>query len=173
VAAGPIAPVVTNRTLSVVKTLKIPCELYSNFLKRNNLFNDLKETIDKRILLQNSWLFGEMLSSQKKFSIAEQMECSSYSEGQKLPLVPDNLYLLKDGEVKIYSGIRTIETIVSGGFFGTELILLKASRLLEARATKTSDIYHIPGEFIKEIPIVRWKLLATYEKRIKAAATTF
>ena len=74
----------TYRTLSVVKTLKIPCELYSKFLKRNNLFNDLKETIDKRILLQNSWLFGEMLSSQIKFKIAEQMESSSYSGGKTI-----------------------------------------------------------------------------------------
>jgi hemerythrin len=163
----------TYRTLSVVKTLRIPCELYSKFLKRNNLFNDLKENIDKRILLQNSWLFGEMLSSQIKSRIAEQMECSSYSEGQKLPVVPDNLYLLKDGEVEIYSGGKTIETIVSGGFFGTELILFEASQLLEARATKTSEIYHIQGEFLQDIPIVRWKLLATHKKRMRAAITTF
>lgn len=163
----------TYRTLSVVKTLRIPCELYSEFLKRNNLSDDLKENIDKRILLQNSWLFGEMLSSQIKSRIAEQMDCCTYSKGQKLPLIPDNLYLLKDGEVEIYSGGKTIETIVSGGFFGTELILLKASQLLEARATKTSEIYRIQGKFLKDIPIVRWKLLATYEKRMRAAVTIF
>jgi hemerythrin len=163
----------TYRTLSVVKTLRIPCELYSMFLKRNKLFNDLKENIDKRILLQNSWLFGEMLSCQIKSRIAEQMECSSYSEGQKLPVVPDNLYLLKEGEVEIYSGGKTIETLAPGGFFGTELILFEASRLLEARATKTSEIYSIQGEFLKDIPIVRWKLLATHQKRIRAAVTTF
>jgi len=77
------------------------------------------------------------------------------------------------GEVKIYSGGKTIETLVSGGFFGTELILLKASLLLEARAIKTSEIYSIQGEFLKDIPIIRWKLLATYKKRIRAALTTF
>ncbi|MEI7637337.1 MAG: MBL fold metallo-hydrolase [Syntrophus sp. (in: bacteria)] len=163
----------TYRTLSIVKTLTIPCELYSNFLKRNNLFNDLKENIDRRILLQNSWLFGEMLSCQIKSRIAEQMECSSYSEGQKLPIIPDNLYLLKDGEVEIYSGCKTIETLLPGGFFGTELVLFEASQLLEARATKPSEIYHIQAELLKDIPIVRWKLLATHKKRMKAAVTTF
>jgi CRP-like cAMP-binding protein len=163
----------TYRTLSVVKTLKIPCDLYSMFLKRNSLFDDLKENIDKRILLQNSWLFGEMLSCQIKSRIAEQMECSSYSEGQKLPEVPDNLYLLKEGEVEIHSGGKTIETLLPGGFFGTELILLEDSHLLEARATRASEIYRIQGEFLKDIPIVRWKLLATYRKRLRAAVTTF
>ena len=121
----------TYRTLSFVKTLKIPCELYSKFLQRNNLFNDLKENIDKRILLQNSWLFGEMLSSRIKNGIAEQMECFSYSADQKLPVVPDNLYLLKNGEVEIYSGGKIIETIGSGGFFGADLILFEAAQQLE------------------------------------------
>jgi hemerythrin len=163
----------TYRTLSFVKTLKIPCELYSKFLQRNNLFNDLKENIDKRILLQNSWLFGEMLSSRIKSGIAEQMECFSYSAGVKLPVVPDNLYLLKNGEVEIYSGGKTIETIGSGGFFGADLILFEAAQQLEARATKTSEIYHIQWEFLQDIPIVRWKLLATHKKRMRAAITTF
>lgn len=90
-----------------------------------------------------------------------------------MPLVRDNLYLLKDGEVEIYSGHKTIETLVPGGFFGTELFLIKPSQMLEARVTKTSEIYLIQGEFLKDIPIVRWKLLATYEKRMKAAVTTF
>lgn len=163
----------TYRALSVVKALRIPCELYSKFLKRNNLFDNLKENIDKRILLQKSWLFGEMLSCPIKSRIARQMECSSYSEGKKLPVIPGNLYLLKDGEVEIYSGGKTIETLVPGGFFGAELILLEAAQLLEASATKTSEIYRIPGEILKDIPIVRWKLLETYERRMKAAVTTF
>lgn len=163
----------TYRTLSVVKTIRIPCELYLKFLKRNNLFNDLKENIDKRILLQNSWLFGEMLSCPIKSRIAKQMDCYSYSEGQKLPITPGDLYLLKDGEVKIYSGSKTIETLVSGGFFGTDLDLFEAAQLLEARATKTSEIYRIPGEILKDIPIVRWKLLETYERRMRVAVTAF
>jgi len=163
----------TYRTLSIVKTLRIPCELYSQFLKRNNLFDDLKKNIDKRILLQNSWLLGEMLSCQIKSRIAEQMECSTYSEGQKLPVVPDNLYMLKDGEVKIYSTGKMIETLLPGGFYGTELILPEASQLLEAHATKASEIYSIQGEILKDIPIVRWKLLATYQKRMRAAVTTY
>ena len=54
-----------------------------------------------------------------------------------------------------------------------DLILFEASQLLEARSTKTSEIYSIQGEFLKDIPIVRWKLLATYEKRMRAAVTTF
>jgi hypothetical protein len=57
----------------------------------------LKENIDKRILLQNAWLFGEMLSCRIKSRIAEQMECPSYFEGQRRPGVPDNIYLLKTG----------------------------------------------------------------------------
>lgn len=163
----------TYRTLNVVKTLRITCGLYLEFLKRNNLFTNLKENIDKRIFLENSWLFGEMLSCQIKSRIAEKLECSSYSEGQKLPLAPDNLYLLKDGEVDIYFGGKTIEKLAPGGFFGAELILLETSQLLEAHATKTSEIYHIQGEFLKDIPIVQWKLLATYKKRMRAAVTTF
>jgi CRP-like cAMP-binding protein len=129
--------------------------------------------MDKRILLQKSWLFGEMLSSQIKSRIAAQMECSSYSKGQKLPVSPDNLYLLKDGEVEICFWNKSIEKLVPGGFFGTEMILLEASPPLEARATKTSEIYHIQGEFLKDIPIIQWKLLAAYKKRMRAAAETF
>ncbi len=114
-----------------------------------------------------------MLSSRIKNGIAEQMECFSYSANQKLPVVPDNIYLLKNGEVEIYSGGKIIEKIGSGGFFGADLILFEAVQQLEGLATKTSEIYHIQGKFLQDIPIVRWKLLATHQKRMRAAITTF
>jgi hemerythrin len=35
------------------------------------------------------------------------------------------------------------------------------------------ELNRIQGEFLKDIPIVRWKLLPTNKKRMRAAVTTF
>ena len=42
-----------------------------------------------------------------------------------------------------------------------------AHHLFEARALLPSTLYAIPAETIEDIPVVQWKLMETYERRLK------
>ncbi|MEW6201473.1 MAG: cyclic nucleotide-binding domain-containing protein, partial [bacterium] len=164
----------TYRTLSYVKALRIPCSLYIEFLKRCGLFDIVKQNIGIRRFLQNTWLFGELVSCPVKGTIAQTMRSETYSEGQFLPTNGKReLFLIEDGEIAIYSGKQKIETLSSGDFFGEENIIFGSAGLLMAKVIKQTKIHHIPSEAIENIPIVQWKLLETFEKRIRKARHHF
>jgi hypothetical protein len=48
---------------------------------------------------------------------------------------------------------------------------LGSSTLFTARAEKTSELLMIPGEVLKNIPIIEWKILEIFERRLSAFGT--
>jgi hemerythrin len=91
----------------------------------------------------------------------------------------------------VFLGARPIENLKPGGFFGEETMMrgarelppglrkrferrssqkpggTPAYHLFEARALLPSTLYAIPAEAIEDIPVVQWKLMETYERRLK------
>ena len=100
--------------------------------------------------------------------IAQHMSSSVYAQGQDLPIngKPD-LFLLESGGLELYSDGKTIETVSTGGFCGEESVLYGKSALFKARFTKESKGCHISADLLEDIPIVQWKLLETYERRLR------
>ena len=78
-----------------------------------------------------------------------------------------DLFLLESGEIELYSDGKIIETVSTGDFCGEESILYGKSALFKARFTKESKGYHIRGDLLEDIPIVQWKLIETYERRLR------
>ena len=164
----------TYRALSDIQSLQIPCDLYREFIKRNNLFDDLLQKQKKRHFLQSTWLFGEMVSFPIQNEISEMMTKQVFAKGDELPCENgDNLYLLATGEIKVFSGKQVIETIKPRRFFGEEHLLHKHTHLYRAVVAKKSGIFVIPGAGLEKIPIIQWKLLETFERRIKFFSTHF
>jgi hemerythrin len=156
----------TYRAFSFVKALKIPCNLYIQFLKRNRIYEDIKKICEIRQFLQKTWLFGEMISCPVKNRIARNIRLVLYGKGQRLPIEEiRNLFLIKDGEIEIFYDGNFIETQGSGGFFGEENNLFESQKAMSAITTEESTIFHVPNDQIKDIPIVMWKLLETFKRR--------
>lgn len=157
----------TYRAVSYVKALQVDCNLYREFLKRNGIFDDAVKNIRERYYLQNTWLFGERVSCPLKSKIAHAMSPVSYARGENLPTGKgEGLFLLADGEVTIYSANEPVESLKPGGFFGEEWIVNQSHSLFTAVAVQTSRGYVIPEELISHIPIVQWKLLEVFKKRM-------
>ena len=77
----------------------------------------------------------------------------------------------------MFLGARPIENLKPGGFFGEETLMRGARELppgsrghhlFEARALLPSTLYAIPAEVIEDIPVIQWKLMETYERRLKS-----
>jgi hemerythrin len=182
----------TCRALSIVTALRIPCEIFREFLRRAVVVEALRRSHDHRQILQGSWLFGEMVSFPLQIRIAAAMERRHLNEDDVLaPEGRAEILLLDEGLVSIFLGARSIENLKPGGFFGEETVMRGARELppdwrarftrpsmrgrgstgshhlFEARALLPSTLYAIPAEAIEDIPVVQWKLMETYERRLK------
>ncbi len=158
----------TYRSVGYVKVLRIPSDLYIEIVRRNNLYDEIEKLHQISGFLQSTWLFGEMISGTRQNSIARSMTSKVYKKESILPTgAPIQLYVLVSGELRIYTAERLVETLTDEGFFGEERFILGSSRLFTARVSKGSRVYTIPAKALHDIPVVQWKLLEVFKKRMK------
>lgn len=164
----------TYRTMSYIRTLQIPAEIYTMFIERNLKFEDMKRIYENKTFLQSTWLFGEMVSSMLQNRIAKSMKLVKVSQGEDLSAGKDmKLYILKKGSVQIFIDNKLVDTMKPGSVFGEESVFLKESSLFSAKTVKDSVLYLISDKIIREIPIIEWKMLETFERRLQAFGTQF
>ncbi len=157
----------TYRAASYIRALKLPSDLYLKFIKRNYIYDNIRRVLENRQFLQGTWLFGEMVSCPIQNRLAELMSSKSYQAGETVQMDETaGLYIIDQGEIQLYSDDKLIETLDQGDFFGEENILRETTDHLEARTTKESKVFLIPGKDLEDIPTVRWKLLETFKKRM-------
>lgn len=165
---------ITFRSASYIRAIKIPCDLFIEFVKRNNLYDEIGHLQETRMFLRRTWLFGELTSCIIQNRIANEMKEKSFREGEALEIAGEPvLFLLNQGEVRIFSENQTIENISKGAFFGEEKIVTGTKAFFKASAVKPSKVFIIPGSTIAEIPVTLLKLQETFEKRIRILETRF
>lgn len=158
----------TYRALSHIETLKIPAILFKEFVHRNNLIEQLQKTHEITEFLQQTWLFGESISSPVQSQIAQNMTLQNFSKGEKIDY--EGLMLVHEGKVELSSqqdeksGRKHV--VGKGDFWGGEKMISNTSRKSLAKATTRVKVYNITDiEILKQIPIIRWKLLEQTQKR--------
>ena len=97
------------------------------------------------------------------------MKLNNYSKGEKI--VYNGLMLVKEGKVELsglQNGRQSSKHVISKGDFwgGENMITSKTSKIL-AKAVTRAKVYSITNtEILKQIPIIRWKLLEQSQKRV-------
>ena len=157
----------TYRAISHAMALKIPRELYLEFLKRNSIYDDAVANIGKRSFLQMTWLFGDKVSCPLKNSIVRTMELVSVEKGwSPANADPDHLFIVEGGELEIGVENCMVETLRYGDFFGEENVLGKSMEFT-VLASQDCQLWKIPKSAFLDIPIIHWKLSETFERRLK------
>ena len=158
----------TFRANSYVKTLNIPASLYHEFARRNNLYDNILRIHDRRHFLSSTRLFGDLVSYPIQNRIAQNMTPKPLSAGTILSApAKSGMCMVESGELEILSmDDRVIETLEPGGFYGEDYVLFDREPLFSARAKTETRVYHVPSDCIRDIPIVRWKLMETFERRL-------
>jgi hemerythrin len=159
---------ITYRTASVVKVLKIPSELYLRFIRRNYKLDETVRFHERMIALKTSFVFGDMISSSITSAIARGIKELTLSPGDRLESSDSELYLVKSGSLAAFIAEIPVDRIMPGQIFGEEGILLRSSSTSVAIADSESSVYAVPAKSFEGIPAVEWKLLETYERRINA-----
>ncbi|MDM8539548.1 MBL fold metallo-hydrolase [Desulfococcaceae bacterium HSG9] len=154
------------RALNCVQTLRLPAILYLNFVKYNHLYHKIKRLQARRECLQKAWLFGEIVSYPIQMKIADEMRAYQYPDNLTIqPEMEKKLYLIEKGKALRLNDGGESDTLEAGDFFGEEDILFGQPPKYKVRFVEAANLYSIPAAILLEVPVVRWKLYETYQKR--------
>ena len=157
----------TYRAESYVKALCLPCNLYIDFINKSEMYPQLERFQEQRSFMKESWLFGEGVSYATQNRIAHAMEHCNMAKGDEL-LTDEgepSIYFILSGSVERIIGTAVLETITEHNIIGEELLLFGTPGLFRLRVASTLQAYKIPHDTIRHIPIIRWKLLESYNRR--------
>lgn len=156
------------RAANYVQALCLPRSLYLEFVNHNNLFDDIERLQGRRAFLQQTWLFGEVVSYPTQNRLATAMTSLRLEAGEVWgpgTAAPD-VFLVRTGHLeRRHLDPERIEPLEPGCFFGEENVLSQGDGDYEVRALTETELYAVPGEMLLDVPVVRWKLFEAYQKR--------
>lgn len=168
-ALGDEIPKRTYRARSYINVLKIPPHLYGAFIKRNAVFDDVRRTCATAFFLQTTPLFGETVSSPVLHSIAVCLVPRTVKKGEEFENAEKpSFVIVREGSFDIFIEGVAVDRIGAGDFFGEECVFFSGGSMMRARALEDSECYLLGADLLRDIPIVEWKMLQTYERRLTA-----
>jgi len=162
---------ITFRAASFVRLLDIPHEVYKGFLIRNFDLVELARVQDIIAFFQETRLFGELITSTLQVMIARKVSEICVQAGTRIDCeASECIYLVREGSVKLIIDQCVVDNTRVGDFFGEDNLFYHSS-LLTAVASDDSRLFMIPLEAIKDIPIIEWKMLESFERRLTTFGT--
>lgn len=157
----------TYRAANFVQTMQISSSLYLDFVRENGLYEEIVMLQSRRHFLQKSYLFNESISYTIQNKIALAMNLHHYERDQEIPRDDGlRLFMINSGTVDLVVGDDVVEKLSAGDFFGEGQVLFNVPCLYRVRITSDAEIYHIRGPVLTSIPIVRWKLNESHDRRV-------
>ncbi len=157
----------TYRAKSAVTLLRIPNRLFLEFAKRNYDLAAMLKRLEIEHFLQGTRLFGEMVSSAVHSAMSRSLSYQSLAAGEALTTLDGlSLVVARTGRASVLIEGSEVDSIGPGGVFGEESVFFGRPSLMTATAVEEGEFLSIPRETIRNVPIVEWKLLETYERRI-------
>jgi hemerythrin len=158
----------TYRAASFVQALRIPCSLYAEFVRSNDVFAEVSRVLEHREFLMRTRLFGEVVSSRSLNRIAQSMTRIMVEADTVIDPGHDHVGMIKSGSAGRYLGEHMFETLQVGDFFGEEVAVFGTPVLLRVRALDPCEVFLVPAETLRDIPSVRWKLFEASTRRTRA-----
>lgn len=149
-----------------VKLLEIPVEFFYNFVEKNNLLKHMVEQHSKSLNLQKSYLLQDEITYATLNKIIEEIEEITVNS-EIFDIDKKSLYIIIKGEVHAKINETTIEILHARDYFGGESAILSYPTAYSFEITTQTVLYKIPEFVLRDIPIVRWKILEKLEYQIQ------
>ncbi|NVK18794.1 MAG: bacteriohemerythrin [Methylocystaceae bacterium] len=163
----------TYRAVSFVRALKLPMDMYKEFVKRNDIFQSIALLAEKRELLQKSWLFGGSISDGRKNAIATTMHVTKHTDIlHDYDTVRDYIGLIKEGSVHLKLGDEIFLTLGPGESLFEDHAVYGMESIFNLEFSEHAAIAMIPIVTIKEVPVVQWKLLENIARQMRILANS-
>ena len=161
---------ITVRAASFVSALRIPAELYVDFVKTNGFYDDFLEHGKKAIFLQRTWLLGENISQPVQHRIAGSLKIVYIRSGEEYEVNPAaGLFIVSSGMVERYIRADRKIRMGPGEFFNEENVLFESPIKFNVRAQQDTEFYVIKTSLIANVPVARRKMFETFLLRMQAS----
>ncbi|MBT3558099.1 MAG: cyclic nucleotide-binding domain-containing protein [Rhodospirillales bacterium] len=156
----------TYRTSSFVTVLQISSVQYKEFVRINDLQSTLSEARGRKSVLGKCSLFREFISPVVFSALARNARLVIVKAGTDVPLTDeDHIYVVAKGRLNRMLEGEIYETLELGDFYGEEASFIQVPTSFHMHAEEDVEVYAISVEGLKDIPVVRWKIIETHERR--------
>jgi hemerythrin len=160
----------TYRASSFVQVVRLPVHLYGEVIRRNGLHDRLRRAADMRDFLGTTALFSESLHAVMLGRIIEEATERRFAAGVPLDGADMQVInLIRSGSVERLAGGEVIDVLKERDFFGEEGSILNIPGLSRIRTREETTTVQIRGDLLKNVPILRWKILERYQQRAAKA----
>ncbi|MBE0627347.1 MAG: bacteriohemerythrin [Burkholderiales bacterium] len=157
----------TYRALSFVRVMRLPIGLYSEVVRRNGLLERMRRTAELRAFLETTDLFSEGLPVAAFGRIVDEAQERRFRPGESVAGRDlQMLNLIRSGRLERSVGSKVLDVLQEREFFGEEGAIFKVPYLTHLRVLEETAVVQIPGDLLKSVPILRWKLFEKYHRRV-------
>ncbi|MDK9723286.1 MAG: bacteriohemerythrin [Sterolibacteriaceae bacterium MAG5] len=160
----------TYRASSFLRVLRLPPPVYAEVVHRNELQHSRKHVASLGAFLNSTHLFGDNLPATVLERIVDGASVHNFRAGEEISYQDVQvLNIIRSGRVERSIGERVMDILGECDFFGEEIAIFKLPYLFCLKALEETTVIQIPGELLEDVPILRWKLLETYQQRAARA----
>jgi len=157
----------TYRACSFVRVMRLPIAFYFEVVRRNGLLDRIRRTADLRTFLETTDLFSEGVPVAVFGSIVDGALEQRFQPGEVIAGQPlQALNVIRSGLLERTVGGKVLDVLQERDFFGEEGAIFKVPYLSHLRALDETAVVQIPGDLLKDVPILRWKLFESYQQRV-------
>jgi hemerythrin len=159
-----------NRTYiasSYVWALKIPTNMYKDFVCRHELMEEILSTRKFRNYFNKSRVFKNISSSAVIHQLSKNIKLKNAKKGEVLNAhLGDQIAFLIEGEMKLKQNGVVLETVRPGDVCG-EAGILETPNLdqYDVVVSEDSEYGVIDGQYIRVIPSIMWNILELHKRR--------
>lgn len=157
----------TYRAENFVQALRLPCDLYMQFMNGNRVLAEISQLQAHREFLRRTPLFGEGLSDPTLNRVAAAVGRISLSASETFDPKGLGLVMIQRGEAERRFAEEVYGLLAPGDFIGEETVLFGTPSMYSISANTALELIAIPAEALRSIPVVRWKLLETHERHLR------
>jgi hemerythrin len=173
----------TYRSVGFVKALRLPSDLYRNFIKRFYSSTDLLAVRKIEERLRRTFLFSDAVTNPILFSLAKNCRITELPAGETFSGDPEQLHLIGKGRISM-GDKEGAPVLGKGEFWGSDVLFQamtpNAKEQPQAEAVPPSvialdacEIYSVPLRLVSRIPVVRWKLFEAFRNAHPYAAPRY
>lgn len=161
----------TYRASSFVRVLRLPASLFAAVVKRNGLLDRVRRAADLSAFLDTTNLFGDGLQVAVLGRIIDSASETRFSPGDTVVGQDISVFnIIRSGRVERLIGRRVVDVLQQRDFFGEEAAVFNDPCLFRIRVLEEATVIQIPGEVLRDVPILRWKLFENCQQRASSFA---
>ena len=158
----------TYRSLGFVQALRLPADLYRNFVQRFFSSDELFHIREIEEKLRLTFLLSDAVASNTLFSLAKSCLITTVKSGDVFHGLPHHLHIIGYGTFS--GGIGSATILKKNDFWGADSLFSAMSKPettvsnipLPQTALQDSEVYSLPLDAVAKIPVVRWKLFESF-----------